>query len=216
MTLIGTCNTSVQVIKTVSEGKDGLTASVHSQIAKSAVKECLTFQSQTWKSKDLLRPFKRINRIYLGRDLEQWLSRSDVDCCKFPWCNDISVDSSFWRGLCGLDDHRKGWLLDELNMRECLAAKIPIILKETGVFEKKIIDPVKYNISFRHADHVPKQGGVFGDCGVFMCMFLYRLAHSVPLAVDDPVQVALAYHFIKYLNYVWCLDASMGNGICCG
>ncbi|GKB18667.1 hypothetical protein Tco_0852590 [Tanacetum coccineum] len=62
---------------------------------------------------DLSRPFKRIDRIYLSRDLEQWLSRSDVGRCKFPWCNDISVDSSFWRGLCGLDDHRKGWLVDE-------------------------------------------------------------------------------------------------------
>nr|GEY37992.1 phospholipase-like protein [Tanacetum cinerariifolium] len=43
----------------------------------------------------------------------EWLSRSDVGRCKFPWCNDISVDSSFWRGLCGLDDHHKGWLVDE-------------------------------------------------------------------------------------------------------
>nr|GEY56797.1 hypothetical protein [Tanacetum cinerariifolium] len=33
--------------------------------------------------------------------------------CKFPWCNDITVDRSFWNGLCALDDNRKGWLLDE-------------------------------------------------------------------------------------------------------
>ncbi|GKA48141.1 hypothetical protein Tco_0741099, partial [Tanacetum coccineum] len=46
---------------------------------------------------DLSRPFKRIDIIYFGRDLEQWLSRSNVGRCKFPWCNDISVDSSFWR-----------------------------------------------------------------------------------------------------------------------
>ncbi|GKB42540.1 phospholipase-like protein [Tanacetum coccineum] len=59
-------------------------------------------------------------------------------------------------------------------MRQCLEEKIPVVLKETGVFEKKNIDPVKYKISFRHADHVSKQGGVFGDCGVFLCMFLYR------------------------------------------
>ncbi|GKD98445.1 phospholipase-like protein [Tanacetum coccineum] len=84
------------------------------------------------------------------------------------------------------DEEFRTWYL---NMRECLAAKIPIIIKETGVFEKKIIDPAKYNISFRHVDHVPKQGGVFGDCGVFLCM----LAHGVPLAVDDPVQAALTY-----------------------
>nr|GFA28060.1 hypothetical protein [Tanacetum cinerariifolium] len=61
----------------------------------------------------LSRPFKRNDRIYLSRALDQWLSRSDVGCCKLPWCNDILVDSSLWRGLCGLDDHRKGWLVNE-------------------------------------------------------------------------------------------------------
>ncbi|GJT37286.1 hypothetical protein Tco_0937151 [Tanacetum coccineum] len=115
----------------------------------------------------------------------EFLSRYVVDHCKFPWCNDITVDRSFWNGLCGLDDNRKGWLLEE--MRECLEEKILVVLKETGVFEKKNIDPTKYKISFRQADPVPKQGGVFGDCGVFLCMFLYRLTYSVPLAIDDLV-----------------------------
>ncbi|GJU68158.1 phospholipase-like protein [Tanacetum coccineum] len=74
-----------------------------------------------------------------------------------------------------------------LKMRQCLEEKILVVLKETGVFRKKNIDPAKYKISFRHADHVPKQGGVFGDCGVFL------LAYGIPLVVDDPVKVALAY-----------------------
>ncbi|GKB65832.1 phospholipase-like protein [Tanacetum coccineum] len=202
--------------------------------------------------------------------------------CKFPWCNDITVDRSFWNGLCGFDDNRKGWLVDEhidlwvtylwhtrqsdmdwamvscyflqlllqgsmpmfyansniypvawsnvervfipinepkrhwslalfhicsgivtfynsedthdfefrtwyLNMRECLEEKLHVVLKETGMFEKKNIDPAKYKISFRKAVHVPKQGGVFGDCGVVL------IAYGVPLAVDDPLQTALAY-----------------------
>nr|GEW59147.1 B3 DNA binding domain-containing protein [Tanacetum cinerariifolium] len=51
---------------------------------------------------------------------------------------------------------------------------------------KSVVGRSKYKISFRHADDVPKQGGVFGDCDVFLCMFLYRLAYGVPLAVDDP------------------------------
>ncbi|GKB65635.1 phospholipase-like protein [Tanacetum coccineum] len=80
-----------------------------------------------------------------------------------------------------------------LQTRDCLKEKIPVVLKETGVFEKKIIDLVKYKISFKVADGVPKQGGVFGDCGVFPCMFLYRLANDIPLALDDPLQSALAY-----------------------
>ena len=63
-----------------------------------------------------------------------------------------------------------------LTMRRCLREKLPLILKETGVFEKKGIDPDRYRISFRHVTHIPKQGGVFGDCGIFLCMFLYRCA----------------------------------------
>ncbi|GKE90290.1 hypothetical protein Tco_1567765 [Tanacetum coccineum] len=70
--------------------------------------------------------------------------------------------------LCALDDNRKGWLLDEhidlwatylwltrqtnmdwVMMRDCLEEKIPVVLKETGVFEKKNIDPAKYKISFK-------------------------------------------------------------------
>ena len=61
-----------------------------------------------------------------------------------------------------------------LQMRDCLEEKIHVVLIETGVFAKKNIDPAKYKISFKVADGVPKQGGVFGDCGVFLCMFLYR------------------------------------------
>ncbi|GKC95073.1 phospholipase-like protein [Tanacetum coccineum] len=174
---------------------------------------------------DLSRSFKRIDKIFLSHVLEEFFSRSVVGHCKFPWCNDITVDRSFWNGLCGLDDNRKGWLVDEvfipineqkrhwslamfhicsgivtfydsedthdfefrtwyLKMRECLEEKLLVVLKETGVFEKKNIDPSKYKIYFRKAEHVPKHGGVFGDCG---------LAYGFPLAVDDPLQTALAY-----------------------
>nr|GEV75919.1 phospholipase-like protein [Tanacetum cinerariifolium] len=89
--------------------------------------------------------------------------------------------------------HDKEFHLWYLKMRQCLEEKIPVVLKETSVFKKKNIDLAKYKISFRHADHVPKQGRVFGNCGVFLCMFLYRLAYGVLLDVDDPVQAALAY-----------------------
>ncbi|GKB34167.1 phospholipase-like, aminotransferase-like mobile domain protein, partial [Tanacetum coccineum] len=74
-----------------------------------------------------------------------------------------------------------------LKMRECLEEKLHVVLKETDVFEKKYIDPTKYKISFWKADHVSKQGGDFGDCGVFL------LTYGVPLAVNDPLQTALAY-----------------------
>ncbi|GKE05390.1 hypothetical protein Tco_1397408, partial [Tanacetum coccineum] len=45
--------------------------------------------------------------------IEVFLSRVVVGRCKFPWCNEITIDRSFWNGLCALDDNRKGWLLDK-------------------------------------------------------------------------------------------------------
>nr|GFA45654.1 F-box domain-containing protein [Tanacetum cinerariifolium] len=38
------------------------------------------------------------------------------------------------------------------------------------------------------------KGGIFGDCGVWVCINLYQLAYGVSLDVDDPVDFALAYH----------------------
>nr|GEU88464.1 phospholipase-like, aminotransferase-like mobile domain protein [Tanacetum cinerariifolium] len=55
-------------------------------------------------------------------------------------------------------------------------------------FLAKGIDPTHYNIKFRHAQNVPKQGRVFGDCSVFIYLFLHRLAHGIPLDVEDPIQ----------------------------
>nr|GEX35391.1 phospholipase-like protein [Tanacetum cinerariifolium] len=86
-----------------------------------------------------------------------------------------------------------------LKMRECLEEKLPVVLKETGVFEKKNIDPAKYKISFRKANHVPKQGGVFGDCGVFLCMFLYRNSYSCDeLVFDVAYNGFLLIYTLKY------------------
>nr|GEY41824.1 phospholipase-like protein [Tanacetum cinerariifolium] len=65
--------------------------------------------------------------------------------------------------------------------------------QENSVFVSKGIDPTHYSIKFRHAQNVPKQGEVFGDCGIFVCLFLYRLDHGIPLDVKDPIQTVLAY-----------------------
>ncbi|GKC43837.1 phospholipase-like protein, partial [Tanacetum coccineum] len=80
-----------------------------------------------------------------------------------------------------------------VRMRSCLESKLLVVLQQTGVFASKGIDPTSYSIKFTNAQNVPKQGGVFGDCGVFVCLFLYRLAHGIPLDVEDPIQTALAY-----------------------
>ncbi|GKB05580.1 phospholipase-like, aminotransferase-like mobile domain protein [Tanacetum coccineum] len=64
-----------------------------------------------------------------------------------------------------------------VKMRSCLESKLPVLLHRTGVFASKGIDPTSYSIKFSQAQNVPKQGGVFGDCGVFVCLFLYRHKH---------------------------------------
>ncbi|GJU05467.1 phospholipase-like protein [Tanacetum coccineum] len=71
--------------------------------------------------------------------------------------------------------------------------RLPVILEGAKVFDKKGIHPSDYTISFKLADNVPKQGGIYGDCGVWVCIFLYRLAHGLSLDVEDPIDVALAY-----------------------
>ncbi|GJW85592.1 hypothetical protein Tco_0158737 [Tanacetum coccineum] len=84
-----------------------------------------------------------------------------------------------------------------LDLHYCTFSYIPerlsVILEGAKVFAKKGIHPSDYSINFKLADNVPKQGGIFGDCGVWVCVFLYRLAHGLSLDVEDPVNVALAY-----------------------
>ncbi|GJS37757.1 hypothetical protein Tco_0536139 [Tanacetum coccineum] len=72
--------------------------------------------------------------------------------------------------------------------------RLPAVLDGFKVFNKNGIHPSDYSITFRIADNVPKHGGIFGDCGVRVCINLYRLAHGVSLDVDGPVDFALAYH----------------------
>ena len=63
-----------------------------------------------------------------------------------------------------------------LSVRKCLETRLPELLEKVGVFHQKEIDPETYKITFSNALNVPKQGGVFDDCGVWLCIFLFRLA----------------------------------------
>nr|GEU71284.1 phospholipase-like, aminotransferase-like mobile domain protein [Tanacetum cinerariifolium] len=87
-----------------------------------------------------------------------------------------------------------------VKIRRCLESKLYVALQETSVFVSKGIDPTHYSIKFRHTQNIPKQGGVFSDCGIFVCLFLYRLAHGIPLDVEDPIQTVLAYRE-KVINF---------------
>lgn len=76
---------------------------------------------------------------------------------------------------------------------ESFAAVIPQYLEKADVMSKKNIDPKGYSITFRYEENVPIQSGYYGDCGIWVCVFLYRLTHNLPLMVDDPAAFALSY-----------------------
>nr|GEV62132.1 phospholipase-like protein [Tanacetum cinerariifolium] len=60
-------------------------------------------------------------------------------------------------------------------------AKIPEVMMQAKVFDQKGIDHTRYTISFTNARNVPKQREVFGDCGIWTCIFLY----SQELTIED-------------------------------
>nr|GEU52388.1 ulp1 protease family, C-terminal catalytic domain-containing protein [Tanacetum cinerariifolium] len=80
--------------------------------------------------------------------------------------------------------------------------KIPLYLDNAEVFEKKNIDKEKYLITFQYTDGVPLQGGLYGCCGIWVCVFLYRLSHNIPLEVDDPISFALSYRE-RMIEFYW-------------
>ncbi|PWA77936.1 phospholipase-like protein [Artemisia annua] len=87
------------------------------------------------------------------------------------------------------EDGRPWWE----KWRKVLAEHLPLYLYESEVLQRKNIDPSSYYITFRWAQNLPIQGPTYGDCGVWLCIFLYRLTHELSLDASDPVEVALAY-----------------------
>lgn len=106
---------------------------------------------------------------------------------------------TIYDSLLGPDDEGKSWW-DEFMAT--FGTVIPHYLEETGVMAKKNIEPKSYSITFGYEENVPVQGGYYGDCGIWLCIFFYRLTHNLPLMVDDPVQFALAYRE-QMIDFYW-------------
>ena len=97
---------------------------------------------------------------------------------------------------------------DFLKMRATLEEMLPKYLSLCNVFKAKSMSRSKYKIKFGVAKNVPIQADRYGDCGVWVCIFLHRLGNNISIQVDDPLAVALAYreqmtaYFWKYkVNY---------------
>ncbi|GKA80830.1 hypothetical protein Tco_0787522, partial [Tanacetum coccineum] len=66
-------------------------------------------------------------------------------------------------------------------IRQVYADKLPKLLIQSEVMEKKNIDPSNYSISYRYAVNVPRQGKFTGDCAISVMRNLYRLLNNLPL-----------------------------------
>ncbi|GJT48969.1 RNA-directed DNA polymerase, eukaryota, reverse transcriptase zinc-binding domain protein [Tanacetum coccineum] len=160
---------------------------------------------------DLSRLFHSLDIVWLTPDIERFTSQQEHVKCKFPWSDDYTVGRNFWLTLACLDPSRKGWLNEDILLQnntplfyangdkyatpwsDVDQERLPVVLLGAKVFDKKGIDPTDYCIMFNLADSVPKHGGIFGDCGVWVCIFLYRLAHGLSFDVEDPFDIDLAY-----------------------
>ncbi|GJX33007.1 phospholipase-like protein [Tanacetum coccineum] len=102
-------------------------------------------------------------------------------------------DSLGWAG----GSRRRWWR----RMKKLLPQKLTVYLVMHGIFESKGISADDYKITYKYAD-APFQASLFGDCGIWVCIFIYRLCRNLPLTVDDPLETALAYRE-RMLEYFW-------------
>nr|GEX01658.1 phospholipase-like protein [Tanacetum cinerariifolium] len=91
------------------------------------------------------------------------------------------------------NDH---WFLTEFQIRTGVVIFYDTLsgMSKHGIFKKKDIDPERYNITFEFSNHAPKQAGLYRDCGVWVCIMMYRLANGLSMDFPPgPIQTALAY-----------------------
>ena len=87
-------------------------------------------------------------------------------------------------------------------MPETFGYWLPNYLKEEGVLTAKGVDTDGYAITWKYADDVPQQCTDYGDCGIWLCINLYRLGHKMSIIDYDPANTALAYRE-RMLDYLW-------------
>ncbi|GJZ59538.1 ulp1 protease family, C-terminal catalytic domain-containing protein [Tanacetum coccineum] len=93
---------------------------------------------------------------------------------------------------------RKWWI----KMRKAFKKYIPSYLQEWGILDAKCIPLESYNINFVVGKDVPIQGDAYGNCGVWVCIFLHRLIHKMAVSAKDPHIVGLAYREHMF-DYFW-------------
>ncbi|GJU98962.1 phospholipase-like protein [Tanacetum coccineum] len=133
----------------------------------------------------------------------------DVEKVYFPvnepkrhWClAELHITTglvTFYDSLGWVSSNRRHWWR---NMKRTLPQQLTLYLNEHGVLQSKGIAVERYEITYKFPT-VIEQAGLYGDCGIWVCIFLYRLSRNLPLPVNEPLQTALAYRE-RILQYFW-------------
>ncbi|GJV72418.1 phospholipase-like protein [Tanacetum coccineum] len=94
-------------------------------------------------------------------------------------------DSLGWDG----GSRRRWWR----RIKKVFQDKLTLYLLMHGIFGSKGISADDYKITYNYA-YVPFQASLYGDCGIWVCIFIYRLCRNLPVAVDnDPLETSLSY-----------------------
>ncbi|PWA40744.1 ulp1 protease family, C-terminal catalytic domain-containing protein [Artemisia annua] len=89
-----------------------------------------------------------------------------------------------------------------ITMPDTFQRNLTKYLKDEGVLEAKGIEADGYGLTWKAGKDVPNQGCSYGDCGIWVCINLYRLGHKMPLKVNKPLSVGLAYRE-RMAEYFW-------------
>ncbi|GJU14465.1 phospholipase-like protein [Tanacetum coccineum] len=93
-------------------------------------------------------------------------------------------DSLGWAG----GSRRRWWR----RIKKLFPEKLSVYLVMHGIFQSKGISADDYKITYKYVN-APFQASLFGECRIWVCIFIYRLFRNLPLIVDDPLETALAY-----------------------
>ncbi|GJY55855.1 phospholipase-like protein [Tanacetum coccineum] len=103
---------------------------------------------------------------------------------------------TFYDTLSGLESWKKENLDWWLSLRVMMIEQLSQGMSKHGNFKKK-------DITFEFSNHAPKQVSLYGDCGVWVCIMMYRLANGLSMDFPPgPIQTALAYRE-KMTSYFW-------------
>nr|GEX47564.1 phospholipase-like protein [Tanacetum cinerariifolium] len=113
---------------------------------------------------------------------------------KQHWClSQLEIRTgvvTFYDSLGWASGSRRRWWR---RMKNVFPEKLTLYLLMHGIFDSKGISADHYKITYSYAS-VPFQASLYGNCGIWVCIFTYRLCRNLPMTVDnDPLETALAY-----------------------